>query len=151
MRSAKEGLLLVATFALPLAGLGQAQAPPTASYEISCRLDAGKKTVEGSELLTWTNRTTRPATTLQMHLYLNAFRNTRSTFWREAQGFHRTEPLPESWGSVEITRLTLEDNTDLLPMLSYIAPDDGNEDDRTVAEVRLPRPVLGAGAAVGGA
>jgi hypothetical protein len=141
MRSAKESLLLVATFALPLAGLGQAQAPPTASYEISCRLDAAKKTVEGSELLTWTNRTTRPATTLQMHLYLNAFRNTRSTFWRESQGFHRSEPLPESWGSVEITRLTLEDNTDLLPMLSYIAPDDGNEDDRTVAEVRLPRPV----------
>src|ERR1700731_3288750 len=103
MRSAKESLLLVATFALPLAGLGQAPPPPTASYEISCRLDAAKKSVEGSELLTWTNRTTRPAATIQIHLYLNAFRNTRSTFWRESEGLHRSgEPLPESWGSVEI-------------------------------------------------
>ena len=49
--------------------------------------------------------------------------------------------LPESWGYVEIMRMTLDDNTDLLPVLSYLAPDDGNVDDRTVAEVRLPRPV----------
>ena len=49
--------------------------------------------------------------------------------------------LPESWGSIEILRMTLQDNTDLLPSLAYLAPDDGNPDDRTVAEVRLPRAV----------
>jgi hypothetical protein len=141
MLSAKESTLLFATFALPLACQGQTLAPPTASYEISCRLDAEKKTIEGTELLTWTNRTARPATTLQFHLYLNAFLNTRSTFWRESRGFHRSERLPDSWGSVEVVRMTLQDNTDLVPLLSYLSPDDGNPDDRTVAEVRLPRPV----------
>ena len=141
MRSAKRSTLIAAALSLPFAAVGQTFAPPIASYEISCRLDPEKKTVEGTELLTWTNRTSRPAATLEFHLYLNAFRNSRSTFMREARGFSRNNPLPESWGSVEISRMTLEDNTDLLPVLSYIAPDDGNEDDRTVAEVRLPRPV----------
>jgi hypothetical protein len=141
MRSAKRKTLLLAALSLPFAAVGQTLAPPIASYEISCRLDPEKKTVEGTELLTWTNRTSRPAATLEFHLYLNAFRNTKSTFWRGSRGFSRSNRLPDSWGSVEISRMTLEDNTDLLPVLSYIAPDDGNEDDRTVAEVRLPRPV----------
>jgi hypothetical protein len=114
---------------------------PIASYQISCRLDAEKKVVEGTELLTWTNTTTHPAATLQFHLYLNAFRNTLSTFWRESGGGHRGNRLPESWGSIELTRMTLADGSDLLPALSYISPDDGNPHDRTSAEVQLPRPV----------
>ncbi len=124
-----------ATFAAPLVS-------PTSSYEISCRLDTEKKTVEGTELLTWTNRTSRPAATLQFHLYLNAFRNSRSTFMRESAGKGRNgEELRESWGAVEVLRMTAADGTDLLPGLVYLAPDDGNLDDRTVAEVTLPRPV----------
>ncbi|HEX9148431.1 MAG TPA: M1 family metallopeptidase [Thermoanaerobaculia bacterium] len=114
---------------------------PIASYQISCRLDAEKKVVEGTELLTWTNTTSKPAPTLQFHLYLNAFRNTLSTFWRESGGEHRGNRLPESWGSIELTRMTLADGSDLLPALTYIAPDDGNPHDRTSAEVQLPRPV----------
>jgi hypothetical protein len=114
---------------------------PIASYQISCRLDAEKKVVEGTELLTWTNTTSKPAATLQFHLYLNAFRNTLSTFWRESGGEHRGNRLPESWGSIELTRMTLADGSDLLPALTYIAPDDGNPFDRTSAEVQLPRAV----------
>src|SRR4029453_16635761 len=37
--------------------------------------------------------------------------------------------------------MTAADGADLLPSLKYIAPDDGNAQDRTVAEVLLPRPV----------
>lgn len=135
---------LIAALALPALSLGQSSdlTPPIASYEISCRLDTGKKTIEGTELVTWTNRTRRPADTLQFHLYLNAFRNTRSTLWKESRGEGRDgRRMPESWGSIELLRMTLQDNTDLLPALSYISPDDGNPDDRTVAEVRLARPV----------
>ena len=36
--------------------------------------------------------------------------------------------------------MTGSDGADLLPALRFIAPDDGNPDDRTVAEVILPRP-----------
>lgn len=116
-------------------------APPIASYQISCRLDPEKKIVEGTELLTWTNRTSHAATTLTFHLYLNAFRNTLSTFWKESGGKSRGNPIPDSWGSIEVIRMTLSDGSDLLPSLRYISPDDGNPEDRTVAEVLVPRPV----------
>ncbi len=116
--------------------------PPVASYEISCRLDTETKTITGSQVVTWTNTTTRPAATLQFHLYLNAFRNTRSTFWREHGGRRRARTIPDSWGSIEVTRAMTSDGADLLPGMRYLAPDDGNPDDRTVAEYDLPRPVL---------
>jgi hypothetical protein len=128
---------IVTSLLLPAAPL----TPPIASYEIACRLEPEKRTVEGTEVLTWTNRTSRAAQTLQFHLYLNAFRNTLSTFWRESRGRHRDNPLPEDWGWIEIKRMTLSDGTDLLPSLRYLAPDDGNAHDRTVAEVLLPRSV----------
>lgn len=115
--------------------------PPVASYQITCRLDTDKKTIEASEVLAWKNTTTKPAPTLRLHLYLNAFRNTLSTFWRESGGEHRDGRLPDSWASIEITRMTAPDGADLLPAMRFIAPDDGNTDDRTVAEVVLPRPV----------
>ncbi len=135
---ALAGALAASAFPVPAAPL----AKPVASYEISCRLDAEKKVVEGTELLTWTNTTSHPAATLQFHLYLNAFLNTRSTFRRESGGKAREVPIPNSsWGSVEILRMTFADGTDLLPALAYLSPDDQNPDDRTVAEVTLPRPV----------
>lgn len=143
MLSAKARSVALTALALPAISLAQPSplTPPIASYEISCRLDTEKKTIEGTEFLTWTNRTTRPTDTLQFHLYLNAFRNTGSTLWKESRGEARRGRMPESWGSVEILRMTLQDNTDLLPTLAYLSPDDGNPEDRTVAEVRLPRPV----------
>jgi hypothetical protein len=131
--------LLAIVLATPLAAAPLT--PPIASYQISCRLDAEKKTIEGTELLTWTNTTTKVASTLRFHLYLNGFRNTLSTFWRESGGEHRGNRLPESWGSIELTRMMLADGSDLLPALTYVSPDDGNPNDRTVAEIQLSRPV----------
>lgn len=138
---ARIALIIAAATAFSASLLAAPLTPPIASYQISCRLDAEKKVVEGTELLTWKNTTRNPAATLQFHLYLNAFRNTLSTFWRESAGTHRRERIPESWGSIELTRMTLADGSDLLPALTYISPDDGNPDDRTSAEVQLPRPV----------
>ncbi|MEO8430748.1 MAG: M1 family metallopeptidase [Acidobacteriota bacterium] len=143
MASAKARISLLALAAAAFASDAPAAplAPATASYEISCRLDPASKTVEGTELLTWTNRTSRPAATLQFHLYLNAFRNSLSTFMKESGGRHRNNRVGDSWGSVEVNRMTFGDGTDLLPAMAWISPDDGNAEDRTVAEVTLPRPV----------
>ena len=115
--------------------------PPIASYQITCRLDAEQKTVEATEVVTWRNTTSHPAATLRFHLYLNAFRNTLSTFWKESGGESRDGRLPDSWGSIEIRRMTGSDGADLLPALRFVSPDDGNPEDRTVAEVILGKPV----------
>jgi Peptidase family M1 domain len=142
MLPAKVRVLTLALCAGPVSGaFAQPFPAPIASYQITCRLDAETKALEANEVLTWKNTTSRPAPTLRFHLYLNAFRNTLSTFWRESGGEGRDGRLSASWGSIEITRMTGSDGADLLPALRFIAPDDGNAEDRTVVEVVLPRPV----------
>ncbi|HEY1251355.1 MAG TPA: M1 family metallopeptidase [Thermoanaerobaculia bacterium] len=140
-RAWATGLLGLALVSSSLARADEFPPPAVASYQITCKLDAEAKTVEGTEVLTWKNTTSHPAPTLRFHLYLNAFRNTLSTWWRESGGVGRDGNMPDSWGSIEIRRMTASDGADLLPALRYVAPDDGNPDDRTVAEVILGKPV----------
>jgi hypothetical protein len=117
-------------------------APAVASYRISCRYDAREHRIEGNEILTWTNTTHRPARELRFHLYLNAFRNDRSTLIRELGiGGRAPTVAPDGWGSISVSRMTDPSGADLLTDLSYAAPDDGNPDDRTVAVVPLPQPL----------
>src|SRR5688500_8800206 len=114
-----------------------------ASYDIEARLDADTKTVSATARIVWNNPS--PADTvpdLWFHLYLNAFRDRDSTFWRESHGQLRGMTMPtDGWGSSDVTALRLADGTDLLPTLTYAAPDDGNAKDRTVARVVLPNAV----------
>lgn len=114
------------------------------SYTIRAELDPseGAKSVTGTETVTWRNPADVPVGELQFHLYLNAFRDERTTFMRESGGQLRGDIIPEKgFGSIEITSMTLADGTDLAPALEFIQPDDGNVDDRTVARVPLPSPI----------
>jgi peptidase M1-like protein len=134
--------------ATPGAPPGTAPGPQVevANYEIEAKLDPNAKAVTGTAKITWTNPSTDTVPDLWFHLYLNAFRDRDSTFWRESRGQLRGVPMPEDgWGSIRVTALRLADGTDLLPALSYEAPDDGNPKDRTVARVALPQPVAPGG------
>jgi hypothetical protein len=113
-----------------------------ASYDLTARLDPDIKTVAGTARISWNNPSpTDTVTDLWLHLYLNAFRDQESTFWRESRGQLRGVEMPEDgWGSIEIDALTLG-GADLLASLTYEAPDDGNPHDRSLARVVLPRPV----------
>lgn len=129
------GAACLAAFLTATAGQAADLTPPVVSYKIHCRLDDATRTIEGHELLTWTNTAPRPARTLEFHLYLNAFRNTESTFFKETGG------SPRGWGSVTISRMSDVAGNDLLADRRYISPDDGNSKDRTVALIPLPAPV----------
>jgi len=123
--------------------------PRTASYDIQVRLDTAEKKIYGKQVLLWNNPSADTVRELQYHLYLNAFRNTESTFMQEAGNFgFLADALKEScgWSWVEITSLQDEYGNGLSLQMEYIAPDDGNADDRTVLRVPLPRPVLPGGA-----
>ncbi len=122
--------------------------PRNASYNISARLDPSTRMLTGSEVLTWRNPSSRPATTLQFHLYYNAWRNTQSTWMREGRrrGESGTNPRRAAdWGWIDITSLRLTgpgfDTAELASRLRFIAPDDGNLGDRTLVELPLDRPV----------
>jgi hypothetical protein len=116
--------------------------PRIANYRITCELDPKAKTVTGEEILTWRNTSNEVVRELQFHLYMNAFKNTETTFMKESGGVMRGQRLkPGEWGYIDMESMTTADGTDLLATLEYIAPDDGNPFDQTVARVMLPTPI----------
>jgi hypothetical protein len=154
-------ILAVALFAA-LAGVqaqqpGAPQAPSTAvpalsprnaNYRIAATLEPHTRTIAGNETITWRNITNTPATTLQFHLYYNAWRDTRSTWMRERIVAGTASALvkrpPDDWASIDVSRMVVARGgaaTDLTAHMRFIAPDDGNADDRTVMEVPLDAPV----------
>lgn len=125
------------------------RAEQVVDYRIDVTLDPEKKSLTARERLVWRNPSTDAVSELWFHLYLNAFRNSRSTFMREtvARGGIRASSMPdEGWGGVDISAMRLPDGTDLISYLRFEAPDDGNAEDRTLARVPLPSPVPPGGA-----
>ena len=61
-------------------------APRVVDYTIDVQLDPAQKTLAGKERITWTNPSNDQVSDLWFHLYLNAFRNNRSTFFRSRAG-----------------------------------------------------------------
>lgn len=124
------------------AALGVAAAPPKniASYDIKARYDAQAKTIKGSETLTWLNDSPDTVPTLRFHLYMNAFKNQKSTFMRESGGQLRGDYTDgKDWGAIDIHRMRIG-AADVTKSIRFIQPDDGNPDDQTVIEVPLPQP-----------
>lgn len=124
-----------------------ALSPRNASYSIDVRLDHTSKTLTGRAVLTWRNTTTKPASELPFHLYYNAWRNSRST-WMRGAAMGRRAGLPadaDAWGWINVTAIRLitgaSQPVDLDGRRRFVAPDDGNVDDRTVLSVALPAPV----------
>ena len=138
-------VLLVHAAASP----AQPLSPRNANYNIDVTLDAAARTLTGRETLEWTNISGAPTTELQFHLYWNAWRDRRSTWMREHTlstwwpriGTRRQE----DFGGIDITSLSVVSpataRVDLTKAARFIAPDDGNEHDRTAITVPLPAAV----------
>ncbi len=117
-----------------------------ASYDISVRLDVESKTLEGEQTLYWRNPSSDTIRELQFHLYLNAFKNSRSTFMKEGgRNISRSSKTENTWGWIDINRMTDEAGNDLLAGMKFIQPDDDNEDDQTVVSIPLAKPILPKG------
>ncbi len=137
------------SLALLFSGRGSAQLPPTifprplseriANYTIAVSLDPGRKRLTGQETLVWRNSTPESIFELRFHLYLNAFKNARSTFLR-GRGDRGTATEESGW--IDIRSLTTAGGETLTERIQFIHPDDDNAEDRTVIRVPLSRPLL---------
>jgi len=152
MRAARCEFALFVPLALAIATLPGAADPlpersnRVVSYQISVRLNPLTHQIEGRETVTWRNPSTDAVSDLWLHLYLNAFKNTASTFIRESGGQLRGDRMSEnSWGWVDVTSFRLADGTDLTGAIRFEHPDDDNADDRTVIRVPLPQAVPAMG------
>jgi hypothetical protein len=116
--------------------------PRIANYDMEVSLDADTGILTGRETLTWHNKTADAADELQFHLYLNAFRNNRSSFMKEAGEKAYKKLKKDGWGYIEVGRIALADGREQTDEMEFIHPDDDNADDRTVFRLPLPKPLL---------
>jgi hypothetical protein len=111
------------------------------AYQIDARFDAVKHTVDATEVLTYHNLTGKPQDTFPFHLYLNGF-NPTSTFMQEERRDHPDFEWKGKYkASAEVKSLEVVGMGDLTSQIKFISPDDGNPDDRTVFQIKLPRPI----------
>ncbi len=115
------------------------------SYDMSVKLNPDKRLIDGDMILHWRNPSTDLVSELQFHLYLNAFKNTKSTFMHESGGSHRGFSLDESkmeeWGYIDVLSMKVVGGEVLTSKIVFIHPDDNNPDDQTVISVMLEKPV----------
>lgn len=116
-----------------------------ANYDIHVTLDDDSKTIEASQTIRFVNQSPVQVRELRMYEYLNAFKNTQSSFLKGTahifgQSFiNRTK---EEWGWMDIEKIEREGGADLSGNMRHIHLDDGNTEDQSVLEVALDRPVL---------
>ncbi|MDQ2970060.1 MAG: M1 family metallopeptidase [Acidobacteriota bacterium] len=118
--------------------------PPVVEYRLTASLDTKTHVVSGSERLLWRNPSADSVGELRFHLYLNAFKNNRSTFQRESRGMlrgNRRGDKPEDWGAIDILSMKTAAGADLLPASKKVQPDGNDPSDETVLSVPLPVPV----------
>jgi hypothetical protein len=114
-------------------------------YEIDAKYDAITHTVDATEVLTYHNLTGQALDHFPFHLYQNAFQP-KATFVRDAKLMGTRDTGYEKWedklyGAEDIKSIELVGQGDLTSQLRYIAPDDGNKDDKTVVDLPVPKPI----------
>jgi hypothetical protein len=126
----------------------QPLSPRNANYTIDVKLDPRARTLRARETLVWTNITSVSTNELQFHLYYNAWRGRDSTWMREHKlttWFQEAASRrDEDFAAIDIATFAIAGGAapiDLTKQMRFIAPDDGNEHDRTVMAVTLPEPI----------
>jgi aminopeptidase N len=104
-------------------------------YDINAKLDTWSKTINGRMKAFWVNTSNDKVKEVQLHLYLNAFRNSSSTFMKES-GLSIKEDPDKGW--IELDSITNKKGADLTRAMKFISPDDGNPEDMTVLRISLP-------------
>ena len=142
-----RGVLITAMFLLTtLFAFSTQLSPRITNYIIKADLNTETKTITGEMTVSWRNPSSNPVSTLQFHMYLNAFKNSESTFVKESGGQLRGNKIDDndsiSWGWIDIIKMENEQGFDLTQNMLFIHPDDDNVNDRTVIEVTLNEPVL---------
>jgi hypothetical protein len=109
-------------------------------YNIDVKLDPATKTVKGTMLAFWVNKSTDIVPDIRLHLYMNAFKNNETTMNKESGGSDNQKDSDSGW--IDLKSLTDRNGNDLTPLMKFISPDDGNMSDHTVLQVMLPKPSM---------
>lgn len=110
-------------------------------YHIGVHYDEKKHILIGEQTVTWKHPGKKPVNELYLHLYPNAFRSPETTFMKESGGKLRDSRMKTgSFGSMTVSSVKTLDGEDVTHRMSFVQPDDGNPEDRTLVKLRLPKP-----------
>jgi len=147
-----RGAANAATLPAPTGAVMPTRSPRNANYTIAARLDPSTRALTASETIVWRNITANPTRELQFHVYWNAWRNAKSTFLRERALLRTPFHDDEDFARVDIKKLIVHQRSsgqeaeslrsDRTAQMTFIAPDDGNQDDTTVMLVPLAEPAM---------
>jgi hypothetical protein len=111
-------------------------------YHIKVSYDDQQKTLQGEQNMSWTHPGKKPVTELYFHMYPNAFQSMDTTFMQESGGKLRTSSMEQgSFASMDISSIRTLEGEEISHRMTFIQPDDGNEADRSLMKLRLPKPV----------
>lgn len=112
-----------------------------ASYRWVARLDTVRHSISGRGTITWQNPSETPANELYFHLYLNAFKNSKTLFLRSPFGAGRSGERGTHYGFIDVKRMSAPalGGEDLWKHRARHSP--GDADDETDIRVPLPKPV----------
>jgi hypothetical protein len=129
-------LLLLLLLLLPMGPALAAGHHNFVDYDIKVTLSDGCNYLRGTERILWTNPGQTPVSEIYLHLYPNAFRE-GSSFLNESKRLRRGVHLSASgYGYMELSQVRAEGR---ILGWEFVQPDDGNEQDKTLVRVSLPR------------
>ena len=114
-------------------------------YDIDLVYDHLKKSAKCNQKVIWTNHSPDTLAEFRLYMYLNAFKNMKSTFLKDSGGkvFGNdiSKRSADDWGWQSIQTLFV-DGKDHINKMRYIQPFDGNTDDETILQVILDSPLM---------
>ncbi len=120
------------------------RSPRLANYVMDLTFDPALRGVRGTQQITFINPSDSIIEHVDMYMYLNAFKNTKSSYLRysarNVMGQDLSGRSDEEWGFVELTSVK-SDATDQELKRYYVQDLDDNEDDQSVIRVELNRPL----------
>ena len=107
-------------------------------YRIDAKLDPEEKTVTGKMEAYWVNKSSDIVPDIQLHLYMNAFKTSKTTFNKGVSLNLADKKIDFGW--IDLTSFEDGQGNDLLGRMTFISPDDNNPDDQTVIKVITEKP-----------
>ncbi len=139
----RKAIPLIALIVFPVSLLSQVinkapLSPRVTGYSIDVKLDTAAKTVSGMIEAFWVNNSRESVPDIRLHMYMNAFKSRNSTLYKESGGSPGIKESDPGW--INLKSLADREGNNLIPLIKYISPDDGNPSDSTVLQVILPKP-----------
>jgi hypothetical protein len=123
---------------------GEVQSDRVANYIMTADLDHEHKTAYGVSRIVWHNPSPNPVSDLKFYMYLNAFKNMKSTWLKPTGGVVFDNPIAKradnEWGHITIDSIGIDNGQELTAKMYYVQ-DDGNTDDETVLYIPLDQAV----------